>query len=142
MPRKKKTEKKEKTKKDIKSDWRYQNINGVDVLCLKKEHLLEIELYLHKRASCLEGKKARLAEAYKVERNALDEIGRLKTEAAVFDQKAKEEYDNYKRILNKIAAIYEVEPGTWGYDDVTGKITLIEDNVKEQQKRKIEKKIQ
>lgn len=145
MPRKKKTEKKETVKKevtvkeDIKTDWRYQNINGVDTLCLSREHLLEIELSLHKHTSYLEGKKARLAKVYEVERKALDEIGRLKTEAATLEQKAIEEQDNYKRTFNKLAEVYEVEPGKWGYDDVTGKITIFEDNIKSKQKKKEKK---
>ncbi|PNX51467.1 MAG: hypothetical protein BV456_03125 [Thermoplasmata archaeon M8B2D] len=115
-------------------------IDGVDLPCLSKEHLLESEVFNHKHATIVEGLRARNLEMQKVELDAKLRIDALRREIIFLTDQSNSLKDQNKRFWNKLGELYGIDFTKVTYDSETGVITFIEDRVKEKEERKLKKK--
>jgi len=111
-----------------------KNVNEDRQLCLKKEHLLEIELLRMKAEERMRYAQKCHLEAEKIETNAVLSA-RAQRHEALLAEKAVNDYKNeQKDLFNRLNKVYGVDFRKSTYDDITGIITVVEDDAHKENK--------
>lgn len=103
-------------------------VNADGVLCLTREHLLELEL-MHSKLLETKGRvQNRVLEAEKLEREALLQSRALRADAQQFQQEFYQLEDDKKRLNNRLSEHYGVDFKQVSYNSDTGVLNVQEDN--------------
>jgi hypothetical protein len=130
--------KKEKLIEEKQDSIPFISVDGIERLCLAKEHLLEAEMMNFEIASYVEAIRARTIEAAKIEQEAVIRSSQLKQEANFLNDKRNIAIDRRKKFFGKLNDVYKIDFAKATYDSETGIITVEHDKndaVKKQQIR-------